>query len=70
MRRGAPSPHVPSAHPRESATRDKPEGTWGEGRGEGQRQTPAFGLVAAPHPNPLPASGERGPVVRGERGLS
>ena len=26
----------------------------GEGRGEGQKQIPALGLVAAPHPSPLP----------------
>ena len=39
----APSPHRSSR--------------WGEGRGEGQELAPAF--VAAPHPSPLPASGER-----------
>src|SRR5262245_6715868 len=33
---------------------------WGEGRGEGRprKMTPR---ASAPHPNPLPASGERGP---------
>jgi bifunctional non-homologous end joining protein LigD len=35
----------------------------GEGRGEGQRHTPSAESVAAPHPSPLPASGERaGPL--------
>jgi isoleucyl-tRNA synthetase len=31
----------------------------GEGRGEGRQQTPSA-IAAAPHPSPLPASGERG----------
>ena len=32
----------------------------GEGRGEGQRTRSDVRVCAAPHPNPLPASGERG----------
>lgn len=32
--------------------------TWGEGWGEGRLQAPV--LTATPHPNPLPARGERG----------
>jgi 5-oxoprolinase (ATP-hydrolysing) len=35
-----------------------PRSSRGEGRGEGQHHIPAK-LVAAPHPSPLPASGER-----------
>src|SRR5262245_25486890 len=31
----------------------------GRGPGEGQRHTPAFEQVPAPHPDPLPASGDR-----------
>jgi error-prone DNA polymerase len=41
-----------SPSPRASSAR-------GEGRGEGRRQVPTSALVAAPHPNPLPAE-ERG----------
>ena len=37
----------------------------GEGRGEGQRHTASAELAAAPHLNPLPASGERGSVLDG-----
>ncbi len=37
---------------------------WGEGWGEGRLHTPAAEFSAAPHPNPLPASGERGPARR------
>jgi excinuclease ABC subunit A len=36
-----------------------------EGRGEGQKQTPSS--EAAPHPSPLPASGERGKVAAAEK---
>ena len=36
----SPSPHFSSK--------------WGEGRGEGRRQTPTLEQAAAPHPNPLP----------------
>ena len=41
--RTSPSPHRPSR--------------WGEGRGEGRQQTPE--QASAPHPDPLPASGQR-----------
>jgi protein ImuB len=44
------SPHAPTAR--------------GEGRGEGQGHTPRSESLAAPHPNPLPASGERGSAQR------
>lgn len=43
----SPSPHRPSR--------------WGEGRSEGQLNTPTSAFAAA-HPNPLPACGERGYV--------
>jgi len=42
---GTPSPRASSAR--------------GEGRGEGQSHTPTSEPLAAPHPDPLPASGER-----------
>jgi DNA ligase 1 len=35
----------------------------GEGRAEGRPQRLPLEIVAAPHPDPLPASGERGPVA-------
>ena len=49
----SPSPRAPPTSPHTPSAR-------GEGRGEGQRHTPTLVLGAAPHPNPLPASGERG----------
>ena len=54
-----PSPRATPTFPRARSAR-------GEGRGEGQRHTRASELWAAPHPSPLPASGERGPsALRG-----
>jgi 16S rRNA G527 N7-methylase RsmG len=70
----SPRPSPTSAH----AATGRGEG-WGEGqhevpasRGQGPdgRHVPSVESVAAPHPNPLPASGERGPVARGERGAA
>ena len=70
----APSPRASPSAPQTRTAR-------GEGRGEGQEQHPTpigqgrcggqpFTLgaqpLAAPHPSPLPASGERGPVARAE----
>ena len=70
---GAPSPRATPTSSRAAAAR-------GEGRGEGQQRAPtsrgqgrdgahvpSAGVRAAPHPSPLPASGERGPVERAER---
>jgi hypothetical protein len=48
-----PSPRATPASTRAPTAR-------GEGRGEGQGHTPSSEAVAAPHPSPLPASGERG----------
>ncbi|HEY1244818.1 MAG TPA: RsmG family class I SAM-dependent methyltransferase [Hyphomicrobiaceae bacterium] len=66
--------------PRPSPTSARTPSGRGEGRGEGQEHPPTpIGQVrsdghaqsaepgAAPHPSPLPASGERGPVASGER---
>ncbi len=47
----SPSPRASPSSPLAPSER-------GEGRGEGQHNTPAL-LGAAPHPNPLPAGGER-----------
>jgi len=49
---GTPSPRATPTLPRAASAR-------GEGRGEGQRQSPTLESGAAPHPSPLPASGER-----------
>jgi hypothetical protein len=49
----APSPRATPASPRTPSAR-------AEGRGEEQRHTPTPASMAAPHPSPLPASGERG----------
>ena len=49
-----------SPSPRASPTSPSAPTARGEGRGEGQPQTPSLAEVSAPHPNPLPASGERG----------
>src|SRR5262245_3821827 len=57
MRRNSPSPRASPTSPHTPSAR-------GEGRGEGQPHTPTSEPVAAPHPNPLPASGERGPPIR------
>src|SRR5262245_33712507 len=46
------SPRASPMSPRASSAR-------GEGRGEGQKHTPTLESLAAPHPNPLPAIGER-----------
>src|SRR5262245_46406514 len=49
-----------SSHsPRASPTSPRAESARGEGRAGGQPSTPTSALGAAPHPNPLPASGER-----------
>jgi len=56
----APSPRALSPSPRAAPSAPHALSTRGEGWGEGQRHTPTLELVAAPHPNPLPASGERG----------
>jgi len=50
-------PGTPS--PRASPTSSRAPPARGEGRGEGQRHTPASEIASAPHPSPLPASGER-----------
>jgi error-prone DNA polymerase len=52
----APSPGAPS--PRHRQPLHERDGR-GEGRGEGQHEAP-IAPVSAPHPSPLPASGERG----------
>jgi nucleoside triphosphate diphosphatase len=49
----APSPRASPTVPQTPTAR-------GEGRGERQGHTASAESVAAPHPNPLPASGERG----------
>jgi 5-oxoprolinase (ATP-hydrolysing) len=49
----SPSPRATPTSPQSPTAR-------GEGRGEGQPHTPPSSLVAAPHPNLLPASAERG----------
>src|SRR5262245_6326005 len=53
VRPGTPSPRATPTSPRAPTAR-------GEGRGEGPRQSPTLDCAAAPHPSPLPASGERG----------
>ncbi len=50
----SPSPRATPTLPRAPTAR-------GEGRGEGRGQAPTSAIVAAPHPSPLPASGEREP---------
>jgi 16S rRNA (guanine527-N7)-methyltransferase len=50
---GSPSPRASPTPPRTPSAR---------GRGEGLRHAPTSEPVAAPHPGPLPASGERGPA--------
>ena len=57
---GSPSPRAPCPSPRPAPTSPPPPAARGEGRGEGQMHTPGAEFAAAPHPNPLPASGERG----------
>ena len=57
---GSPSPHASPTGPH------MPQ-AWGEGRGEGPRQVAPVAHVSAPHPDPLPAGGERefkGPIAR------
>ena len=49
----SPSPHATPTSPHAPTAR-------GEGRGEGQPHAPTSAIAAAPHPSPLPASGERG----------
>jgi DNA ligase 1 len=53
--------------PRGSPTSPTAPTTRGEGRGEGRQQSLALEQASAPHPNPLPASGEREQVASGER---
>src|SRR5262245_25311232 len=53
MRRTSPSPRATPTSTRAPTAR-------GEGGGEGQRHTRSAEPLAAPYPNPLPASGERG----------
>jgi 5-oxoprolinase (ATP-hydrolysing) len=53
---GPPSPRATPTAPQSPIAR-------GEGRGERQEHTPSSEFVAAPHPNPLPASGEREPEI-------
>jgi len=53
--------------PRATPTLPQAPTARGEGRGEGQPHTPTSAFGAAPHPNPLPAGGERGPVAQAER---
>jgi 16S rRNA (guanine527-N7)-methyltransferase len=50
---GTPSPRASPTSPHAPPAR-------GEGQGEGQRQSLTPERAAAPHPGPLPASGERG----------
>jgi excinuclease ABC subunit B len=58
---GTPSPRTARTAPRMPSAR-------GEGRGEGQRQTPSSATEAAPHPNPLAVKdGEREPTSRIQR---
>ena len=59
----SPSPRLPSGSLQMRPTHIQPEGKRGEGRGEGQRQTPNSAQGSAPHPNPLPAE-ERGEGMR------
>ena len=55
--KSTPSPRASAAFPRTPSAR-------GEGWGEGQPHTPAMETASAPHPDPLPASGERGSARR------
>jgi S-adenosylmethionine:tRNA ribosyltransferase-isomerase len=59
VRPDTPSPRATSIFPRAPSAR-------GEGRGEGQRQPSTSERAIAPHPSPLPASGEResGPALQ------
>jgi len=52
----SPSPRATPASPQTPTAR-------GEGWGEGQRRALTSEPGVAPHPNPLPASGERGPAA-------
>ena len=52
VRARPPSPRATPTSPRAPSAR-------GEGRGEGRGHTPTLESLAAPHPSPLPASGER-----------
>ena len=71
----APSPHAGTPSPRATPTSPEAPIARGEGRprrrpGEGQGHTPSAEFVAAPHPNPLPASGERESAQRVLDGVS
>jgi Protein of unknown function (DUF2849) len=59
----APSPRAPSPSPRATPASPRAPIARGEGRGEGQPHTLTSECMAAPHPNPLPASGEREPLT-------
>jgi 16S rRNA (guanine527-N7)-methyltransferase len=54
---GAPSPRLRG----EGRGEGPPEAQTSHGLGPGQPHTPTSEQAAAPHPSPLPASGERGP---------
>jgi bifunctional non-homologous end joining protein LigD len=56
-----------SSSPRATPTSQRAPSARGEGRGEGPRHTPTSAQDPAPHPSPLPASGDRGPGARGKR---
>jgi hypothetical protein len=57
---GYAPPGAGTASPRATPTSSRAPLARGEGRGEGQEYTPTSARLAAPHPNPLPASRERG----------
>jgi bifunctional non-homologous end joining protein LigD len=57
-----------SPSPRASPTSQRAPSARGEGRGEGQRHAPTSVSATAPHPNSLPASGERGSAALGTKG--
>jgi hypothetical protein len=53
-------PGYATPSPRATPTSPQSPPARGEGRGEGHGHVPSAESLAAPHPNPLPASGERG----------
>jgi bifunctional non-homologous end joining protein LigD len=57
-----------SPSPRATPTSSRAPSARGEGRGEGQRHTPTAELGVAPHPSPLPASGETARIKGAKRG--
>ena len=54
----------PTPATRRDAGIPSPHASMGRGSGEGRPHTPALEFAAAPHPDPLPASGEREEPVR------